>query len=147
MDLASFARPQSHPGRLWLVKTSYTAETPAIRSSVSPQNLIREGESGEVVAGIIVDISFSGFRLEVSGRMVDALLPSSNLKDKHLPTAVRVSFMLPGTSAHSVSAKIRCNTVYSRNQEEDVYQIGVQFLEFEEGATELAEYLISKGLT
>jgi len=104
-------------------------------------------ESGEVVAGIIVDISFSGLRIEGSRRMVDTLLPSSNLKDKYLLAPLRISFTLPETSAHSVNAKIRCNAIYSGNQEEDVYQIGMQFLEFEEGATELAEFLISKGLT
>ncbi len=104
-------------------------------------------ESGEVVVGIIVDISFSGLRLEGGRLLVDALLPRSNLKNKYLPAPLRISFTLPETSAHGISAKIRCNAIYSRSLDEYIYQIGMQFIEFEEGSAGLAEYLISKGLT
>jgi len=100
--------------------------------------------SGEKVLGIITNISQSGLRLEGLHQMVNTLIPDFNYWDKHLPVTFDVCFRIPESSCHSNEVRIKSRTVYTKQTEEDIYQIGVQFIAFDEGSDALADYLAAR---
>lgn len=100
--------------------------------------------NGEKVLGIITNISLSGLRLEGLYQMVNTLIPDFNYWDKHLPVTFKVNFTIPESSCHSREVRINCRTVYTKQTSEDMHQIGVQFVAFEEGGAALADYLTAR---
>jgi PilZ domain len=103
-------------------------------------------EKEESAIAMIVDISFSGLRLEVGSTAFETHFSGSDNEAKNIPRSVQVEFIIPGKSIHNASTRIRCNTVSLIETDDSLYQIGLEFVEIEKGATELAEYLISRGL-
>lgn len=100
--------------------------------------------SGEKVLGIITNISQSGLRLEGIRQMVNTLIPDFNYWDKHLPVTFGVNFTIPMSSCHSKEVRIKCRTVYTKQTTEDIYQIGVQFVTFDEGSGAFDDYLVDR---
>lgn len=103
-------------------------------------------ESGEKVLGIITNISQSGLRLEGLHQMVNTLLPDFNHRDKHLPVTFEVYFTIPESSCHSNEVRIKCSTAYTKPTTQNIYQIGVKFVAFEEGSDALADYLTARAI-
>ena len=105
-------------------------------------------ESGEHVYVTISNISFSGLRLEGSRQTVGALLANLNRRtpDTDSHTSLEVHFTVPTDSDHLAPVKVHCRTVYSRRAGKDTYQIGMEFVTFEEGGrATLAQYFSYRG--
>ncbi len=104
-------------------------------------------ESGEHVYVTIANISLSGLRLEGSRQTVGALLANLDRRapdtDSHI--SLEVHFSVPTDSDHLVPVKVHCKTIYARRAEKNTYQIGLEFVTFEEGRAALAEYLSYRG--
>ncbi len=100
-------------------------------------------ESGEHVYVTITNISRAGLRLEGRRQTVGALFRNLNRRtpDTDFHSSLKVHFSLPTHSHHLARVKVHCKTVYTRRAEQDVYQIGMKFVTFEEGRAALAEYL------
>ncbi len=100
-------------------------------------------ESGQHLSVRITNVSVSGLRLEGSRQTVDALLAKFDRhtldSDRH--TSLEVHFSVPTDSNNLVPVKAHCRIVYTRHAGEDIYQIGMNFVTFEEGRAALAEYL------
>ncbi len=100
--------------------------------------------SGEGVDVLITNISLSGMRLEGDLQMIQALLPGLERLDQHTPTALQLAFVLSDSAVRPAGVKVRCQTVYSRSEREDVYQIGVMITAFDEGRDAYAEYILNR---
>ena len=105
------------------------------------------GRSGERAFVTIANISRSGLRLEGSRQMVGAILPGVELRAEHTPTLLKVNFALPTDLDHLADVKVECRTSYVRREDGDVCQIGMEFMEFDEGCEELHEYVLNRETT
>ena len=104
-------------------------------------------ERGEHVYVTISNISLSGLRLEGSRQTVGALLANLNghTPDTDSHTSLEVHFSVATDSDHLAPVKVHCRTAYTRRAVKDTYQIGMEFVTFEEGRAALAEYLSYRG--
>ncbi len=104
------------------------------------------GESGEHVYVTITNISLRGLRLEGSSQTVRALIanPDRSVPDTEPRTSLKIHFSVPSDSDHLAPVKIHCRTAYTRHAGKDTYQIGMEFLTFEEGRAALVEYLSNR---
>jgi len=99
---------------------------------------------GEKAVVVIANLSLSGLRLEGSQESLDALIDSLNEPRPSAPIPLQVSFSLPSDSDHPAAVKVQCRTVYTRRAQEDTYQLGMEFVKFDEGRAALTEYLLSR---
>ncbi len=99
--------------------------------------------SGEHLHVTITNVSLSGLRLEGSRQTVDALLANLNghTPDTDLHTSFEVRFSVPTTSDHLAPVKVHCSVVQTQRAEKDTFQIGMKFVNFEEGRAALVDYL------
>jgi len=102
-------------------------------------------ESGESTIGLITDISLSGLRLEGGREMLDTLMPNCRRINQHIPAPVRVHFELPSHETLNATAQVLTGTAYTRRLDKDTYHVGMHFIDIQEGADSLKNYLANRG--
>ncbi len=98
-------------------------------------------EKGQKTAVTISNISRSGLRLDGDQYVLDALFPDFIRKTRYIPTNLQVRFSVPNTAGRHRNVRVQCKSVYIRREKQDVWQIGLKFVGFDEGEEALAEYL------
>ncbi len=101
-------------------------------------------ESGHRTAVAITNISRSGLRLDADRYVLDALFPDFIRKTRYTPTTLQVHYSVPdGTGSHR-RVNVQCKSVYIRREKQDVWQIGMKFVDFDEGEEALIQYLTQR---
>lgn len=102
-------------------------------------------ENGEATIGLITDISLSGLRLEGGREMLDTLMPNTRRQNQHIPAPVQVHFQLPSNEALNATAQVLTGAAYTRRLDKDTYHVGMHFIDIQEGAESLQNYLANRG--
>ena len=76
--------------------------------------------------------------------MLDALFPGYNRQTGHTPAPVQIDFAVPDRTERHQVVKVQCKSVYIRQEVTDIWQIGMQILEFSEGREALIAYLLHR---
>ncbi len=95
----------------------------------------------------ITNISRSGLRLEASRQTVGALFSTRKLEIANTLAPLQVSFSLTRTGDRFVAVKVQCRPVYTRCDQENTCQVGMEFVTFDEGHDALMEYLARREAT
>lgn len=114
------------------------------RIEVSFPAEVRSFGKQEVLA-MITNISRTGLRAEGCRQMVESLFGGDVLNENHEPVIARFSLEVLDSDGSERSIVVRGRTVYAR-QDNGRFQVGVEFLEFEEGRDVLLDYLASRGI-
>jgi len=99
---------------------------------------------GEKAHVVISNVSLSGLQLEGSQEMLGAVLANPDGPTPRAPISLQVSFSLPSDWDQLAAVQVQCRTVYTRRANKDTYQVGMEFLTFDEGREALTEYLLSR---
>lgn len=94
---------------------------------------------------MITNISRTGLRAEGCRQMLIALFGSDVNLDGHTPVVARFCLEVLDADGSERTVVVRGRTVYIR-PDNGRFQVGVEFIEFEEGGDVLFDYLASRGV-
>ena len=127
------------------VGSSYLVElrgSPRVEVSFPAE--VHTHDSGDILV-MITNISRSGLRAEGGRQMIVALFGNDVNMDGHTPVVARFCIEMPDADGGERTVNVRGRTVYIR-PDNGRFQVGVQFIDFEEGRDVLFDYLASRGV-
>lgn len=108
---------------------------------------IATSDNGKTADVTVANISRSGLQLEGSQRLIGMLFTNFSREDHHTPTSLQVSFPVPEVSDHSAVVKVRCRTAYTRCRDNDLCQVGMEIVAFDNGGEAFVEYVLYREAT
>ena len=108
-----------------------------------PAEVCRRGRPSFLA--MVTNISRTGLRVEGCREMIESLFSGEVRLDDHEPVIARFRLEVFDADGNEHVVSVRGRTVYARS-DNGRYQVGVQFVEFEEGRDVLFDYLASQGV-
>jgi hypothetical protein len=95
---------------------------------------------GEIIAATTINISQVGVQLECGREDANCIFSvSEDEKTIGKPIELKTSIQLPVESTSSITLNILCRIVISRRMQEDVYQIGLKYIDINDEQTQLLD--------
>jgi hypothetical protein len=99
-------------------------------------------ENGEPATAVLTNLSRTGLQLRVDNPMMKLLFADRGLPARDGKHLLRVEFTLQYRSTGPATVEVRCETVYTRHDDNDTTTlIGMKFVAFNRGEEALADYI------
>lgn len=89
----------------------------------------------------LMDLSYEGMRIKGEQQDFDRMLPALRQGDSYDRVPLRICFTVNTNSQQQAVIQILASSVYLKNTPTDGCQMGLEFVDVEEGVLELAEYI------
>ena len=99
-------------------------------------------EDGSLTRGRISDISLSGLQIKGDTVFIHVLYPNDQRPDWRTPLQIEVRFSLPGPKQIMTDVSLRCQLVYCKRGDTDLYKVGCQYLQIGQDAQQAMENFI-----
>lgn len=101
--------------------------------------------NGEIITASTINLSLCGIQLEC-GRWEANCIFSVSEDEKAIgkPIELKTSIQLPAESASPATLSLLCRVVVSRRLEENIYQIGLNYIDLNDDHKQLLETYLQK---